>query len=70
MNMITPVQGMQKTVRVHGNKYSACHFLVNQLERLHAVSLPLSLFKLERKKASRYRDLLETYLGTGHDFGE
>ena len=55
---------------MHGNNYSACHFLVNQLERLHAVSLPLSLFKLERKKASCYRDLSETYLGTGHDFGE
>ena len=25
-------------------------FLVNRLERLHAVSLPLSLFKLEKKK--------------------
>ena len=36
--------------RVHGNNYSACHFLVNLLERLHAISLPLSLFKLERKK--------------------
>ena len=33
----------------YGNNYSACHFLVNRLERLHAVSLPLSLFKLERK---------------------
>ena len=52
------------------NDYSACHFLVNRLVRLHAVSLPLSLFKLDRKKASCYRDLSETYLGTGHDFGE
>ena len=52
------------------NNYSACQFLVNWLVRLHAVSLPLSLFKLERKKASCYRDLSETYLGTGHDFGE
>ena len=26
------------------------HFLVNRLERLHAVSLPLLLFKLGRKK--------------------
>ena len=40
------------------------------LNVLHAVSLPFSLFKLERKKASCYRDLSETYLGTGHDFGE
>ena len=59
-----------RAYQVHGNNYSACHFCVNRLERLHAVSLPLSLFKLERKKASCYRDLSETYLGTGHDFGE
>ena len=52
------------------NNYSACHFFVNRLVRLHAVSLRLSLLKLERKKASCYRDLSETYLGTGHDFGE
>ena len=45
-------------------------YLVNQLERLHSVSLPLLLFKLGRKKASCYRDLSETYLGTWHDFGE
>ena len=50
-----------RAYQVHGNDYS---------ERLHAVSLPLPLFKLERKKASCYRDLSETYLGTGHDFGE
>ena len=56
--------------RVHGNNYSACHFWVNGLERLQAVSLRLSLFKLERKKASCYRDLSETHLSTGHDFGE
>ena len=35
--------------RVHGNNYSACHFLVNRLERLHAVSLPLSLLSLKEK---------------------
>ena len=75
MNMITPCKVCKKTVRtpgilMHGNNYSACHFLVNQLERLHAVSLPLSLFKLESKKGKLYRDLSETYLGTGHDFGE
>ena len=59
-----------RVYRVQGNNCSACHFLVNQLERLHAVSLPISLFKLERKQASCYRDLSETYMGTGHDFGE
>ena len=54
--------------RVH---YSACHFLVNWIERLiHPVLLPLSLFKLERKKACCYPDLSEPYLSTGHDFGE
>ena len=48
----TPVQDVHVYPRHRptGCMVSACHFLVNRLERLHAVSLPLSLFKLERKK--------------------
>ena len=50
---------------VHGTITVRAIFLVNRLVHLHAVSLPLSLFKLERKKASCYRDLSETSWALG-----
>ena len=52
------------------NNYSACHFLVNPACTFTcSFAAAFAVLNL-KEKASCYRDLSETYLGTGHDFGE